>query len=216
MRYPPLPWKPVVTALALACAVGAFSSLAHSAANPAPHSQHTATAPAPTAPAPAVENRALRQETVNRNVTLARDLILNDAGGAVLLTLPAGTLIGRDKSVTRFAAPEQILRRDARFKEVILPQAVAVADPRNGERIDLPAGTVVRFSRQQRFDAAGKVIREGVDLRAALPDGTRMRIRDRSRAEPVGRQWAPPTAHDEQPIHLARLDSHETGHAGAY
>lgn len=212
MRYPPLPWKPVVTALALACAVGAFSSLAHSAAPPASPPQHTATAPAPTAPA--VEKRALRQETVNRNVILARDLVINDASGEVLLTLPAGTVIGRDKSVTRFAAPEQILRRDARFKDVVLHQAVAVADPRNGERIALPAGTVVRFSSQQRFDAAGKVIREGVDLRAALPDGTRMRIRDRSRTEPAGRQWARPTAHDKQPIHLARLESRESGDSG--
>jgi hypothetical protein len=208
MRYPPLPRKPVVAALALACALGAFTSLAHSAANPVPPPQHTATALV--AAAPAGENRALRQETVNRNVTLADDLVINDAGGEILLTLPAGTVIGRDKSVTRYAAPERILRRDARFKDVVLHQPVAVADPRNGERMDLPAGTVVRFSTQQRFDTAGDVIREAVDLRAALPDGTLMRIRDRSRTEPASREWVPPTARAVPPTHLARLEHRES------
>lgn len=207
MRYPPLPCKPLVLALTLACAVGAFSSVARAAPDPAPAAQRVATALVKnTVPAAETQalRRALREETVNHDVTLARDLVIKDAGGQTLLTLPAGTVIGRDKSITRFSAAGQVVRRDARFKDVALNQAVAVADPRSGERLDLPAGTIVRLRRQQRFDPAGNLTREGVDLRAALPDGSLMRIRDRSEAEPATREWAQPTTSGDRPLRLVR------------
>lgn len=203
MRYPPLPCKPLVLALSLACAVGAFSSVARAATDTARSPQRAASTVMNTVAA--ADKRALREETVNRDVTLARDLVVKDAGGQTLVTLPAGTVIGRDKSVTRFTRSGQVARRDARLKDVTLHQAVAVADPRSGEQLDLPAGTIVRVRRQQRFDPAGNITREGVDLRAALPDGSQMRIRDRSEAEPATRAWVQPAASGERPLRLMRM-----------
>lgn len=195
MRYPPLPCKPLVAALSVACALGAFSNLSHAAAKPSPQRTIAAQAASPLAKAAPPP----RQQTESRNVTLAADLVVKDAGDQPLLTLPAGTIVGRDQSVTRFAPSGQLLRRDARLKDVVLPRAVVVADPRNGEQLNLPEGTIVRLSSKQQFDAAGNLTRKRVALRAALPDGSELRIRDRSQADVAARTWVPPTARAEWP-----------------
>lgn len=135
----------------------------------------------PTEPPPVViEDRSLRVKADDRDVTLSEPLEIRDGTGSTLLNLPAGTLVGRERMETRFAAPDQPIRNRADLRDVTLGVDTSVTDPRTGTTFDLPAGTVIRVKMDLRRDAAGNIVRDRVDLRATRPDGTQVRIRNRA------------------------------------
>lgn len=138
------------------------------------------TSPAPTDPVVVIEDRALRERTNARDVVLETPLAVQDAAGATILTLPAGTMIGRERLETRFTAPNQPIRERTDLRGVTLQEAVSVTDRSTGNTVELPAGTVIRVKLDQRMDASGNIARDRIDLRAVLPDGTKVRIRDRA------------------------------------
>lgn len=127
-----------------------------------------------------LEDRALRERTRDRELTLAEALELQDATGATILSLPVDTTIGGERLETRFAAEDQPIRNRVDLRRVTLQEATSLTDRRTGETIELPAGTILRVKLDQRFDANGNVVRDRIDIRAVKPDGTRVRIRDRS------------------------------------
>lgn len=138
------------------------------------------TPPADTPPPVVLEDRSLRVKVDDRDLTLVTPLEVKDAAGATIISLPVGTLIGRDRMETRFAAPDQPIRERTDLRDVTLGVPTTVTDRQTGNTIELPAGTVVRVKVDVRRDAAGNIVRDRVDLRAVLPDGTKIRIRDRA------------------------------------
>jgi hypothetical protein len=127
-----------------------------------------------------IEDRALRERTRDRDLTLSEALELQDATGSTILTLPIDTTIGRERQETRFAAENQPIRNRTDLQRVTLQEATTLTDRRTGDAIELPAGAILRVKLDQRFDAAGNVVRDRIDIKAVKPDGTRIRIRDRS------------------------------------
>lgn len=138
------------------------------------------TPPPPPDPVVVIEDRALRERTNARDVVLETPLAVQDAAGATILTLPAGTMIGRERLETRFTTPDQPIRERTDLRGVTLQEAVSVTDRSTGNTVELPAGTVIRVKLDQRMDANGNIARDRIDLRAVLPDGTKVRIRDRA------------------------------------
>jgi hypothetical protein len=138
------------------------------------------TPPPDDTPVVVIEDRALRQRSDERAFTLDQPLSIVDANGAEVIALPVGTSVGREKTEQRFAGPDQLIRQRTDLRNVTLSEAVSVTDRRTGETVALPEGTVLRVKVDQRMDASGNVLRDRVDLRAVLPDGTRVRIRDRA------------------------------------
>lgn len=133
-----------------------------------------------------LEDRSLRVKVDERDLTLAAPLDIKDAEGNTIISLPVGTLVGRDRMETRFAAPDQPIRERTDLRDVTLGVATTVTDPRTGNTIELPAGTIIRVKVDVRRDAAGNIVRDRVDLRAVRPDGTKIRIRDRAPEMQVG------------------------------
>lgn len=144
------------------------------------------TTPPADTPPPVLEDRSLRVKVDDRDLTLATPLDVKDAAGNTVISLPVGTMIGRDRMETRFAAPDQPIRQRTELRDVTLAVATTVTDPRTGNTIELPAGTVIRVKVDVRRDAAGNIVRDRVDLRAVEPDGTKIRIRDRAPEMEVG------------------------------
>lgn len=138
------------------------------------------TPPADPPPTVVLEDRSLRVKADDRDLTLVEPLDVKDAAGATVISLPAGTLIGRERTETRFAAPDQPIRQRTDLRDVTLAVATTVTDRQTGNTIELPAGTVIRVKVDVRRDAAGNIVRNRVDLRAVQPDGTKIRIRDRA------------------------------------
>lgn len=138
------------------------------------------TTPPDDTPVVVVEDRSLRERVDQRDLTLENPLALVDAAGDPILTLPVGTLVGREKIESRFAAENQLIRQRTDLRNVTLTEAVIVTNRATGESVTLPAGTVLRVKLDQRFDAAGNVVRDRIDIRAVRADGTRLRIRDRA------------------------------------
>ena len=126
-----------------------------------------------------IEDRAQRERTRDRNLALSEPLELQNATGTTILTLPTATTIGQERLETRFAAEDQPIRNRTDLRRVTLQEATTLTDRRTGETIELPAGTILRVKLDQRFDAAGNVVRDRIDIKAVQPDGTRIRIRDR-------------------------------------
>lgn len=139
------------------------------------------TTPPPTdPPVVVIEDRALRDRTDDRNLTLTTPLEVKDATGTTFLTLPTGTSVGRERLETRFAAEGVPIRQRTDLRDVTLQEGTTVTNRATGEIDDLPAGTVIRVKLDQRMDANGNIVRDRIDLRAVKPDGTRVRIRDRA------------------------------------
>jgi hypothetical protein len=135
----------------------------------------------PADPVPVViEDRSLRSRTAARDLVLGETLAVTDAAGNTLVTLPAGTRIGRERNETRFAAEDQPIRQRTDLRGVRLEAPTTITDRRSGETIELPAGTILRVRLDQRLDGDGNIVRDRIDLRAVQPDGTRLRIRDRA------------------------------------
>lgn len=131
-------------------------------------------------PVVVIEDRALRDRTDERNLTLDTPLEVKDATGTTFLTLPTGTSVGRERLETRFAAEGVPIRQRTDLRNVTLQEATSVTNRATGEVVELPAGTVIRVKLDQRMDANGNIVRDRIDLRAVKPDGTRVRIRDRA------------------------------------
>lgn len=138
------------------------------------------TPPVDETPVVVIEDRSLRERTDERNLTLENELALVDAAGNPIVTLPVGTMIGREKLESRFTADNQLIRQRTDLRNVTLAEEVTVNNRATGETVTLPAGTVIRVKLDQRLDANGNVVRDRIDLRARLADGTRIRIRDRA------------------------------------
>jgi len=143
--------------------------------------------PADETPVVVIEDRALRERIDARPGTLDSALsVVDPTTGTVLFTLPEGTEVGREKSESRFAAGGQLIRQRADLRDVdatvTLSEAITVTNRDTGQRMELPAGTVLSIDRlkvDQRMDASGNVLRNRIDLRGVLDDGTRVRIRER-------------------------------------
>lgn len=147
--------------------------------------------PADETPVVVIEDRAARLKVDDRPGTLDAELQVVDPNtGTVVLTIPAGTEVGREKTEMRFGpavAPAEpvVIRQRADVRDagnVTLGSPVTVTNRETGQTLTLDAGTVLRIDRlklDQRRDAAGNLIRNRVDLRAVLADGTRVRIRER-------------------------------------
>lgn len=142
--------------------------------------QATPTDPPADTPVVVIEDRNLRERADDRNLTLAAPLAVVDGAGDPIVTLPAGTLVGRGKTESRFTADNQLIRQRTDLRSVTLAEAVTVNNRVTGESLTLPAGTMLRVKLDQRFDAGGNVVRDRIDLRAVLADGTKLRIRDRA------------------------------------
>lgn len=145
------------------------------------------TPPPDDSPIVVVEDRALRERGDERPGTLDSALsVVDPTTGAVLFTLPEGTEVGREKSESRFAVGGQLIRQRTDLRDidatVTLSDPITVTNRDTGLQMELPAGTVLSIDRlkvDQRMDASGNVLRNRIDLRAVLSDGTRVRIRER-------------------------------------
>lgn len=164
---------PLIRRSALAAAVTAALLVTY------PSFGQTTPPPADT-PVVVIEDRALRDRTDERNLTLDTPLEVKDATGTTFLTLPTGTSVGRERLETRFAAEGVPIRQRTDLRDVTLQDAASVTNRATGEVVELPAGTVIRVKLDQRMDANGNIVRDRIDLRAVKPDGTRVRIRDRA------------------------------------
>lgn len=131
-------------------------------------------------PVVVIEDRALRDRIDERDVVLTAPLEVKDATGTVFLSLPEGTTIRRERIETRFATATEPIRVRTDLRDVVVPEGgTTVTNRATGEVIALPAGTVFRVKLDQRM-ANGVTVRDRIDFRAVLPDGTKVRFRDRA------------------------------------
>ena len=136
--------------------------------------------PTDTPPVVVIEDRALRERIDQRDVVLEAALDVKDAAGTTFLTLPEGTTIRRERLETRFATATGPIRVRTDLRDVVIPTGgTTVTNRATGEVITLPEGTVIRVKLDQRT-ANGVTVRDRIDFRAVLPDGTRVRFRDRA------------------------------------
>lgn len=124
--------------------------------------------------------RSVRERVDSRNLVLTCALEVRDATGFTVLSLPAGTNIGRERVETQFAIAGVAICQRTDLRDVLLPEETLVTDRSTGGTVVLPAGTMIRAKLDQRMDANGKIVRDRIDLRALKPDGTQLRIRDRA------------------------------------
>ena len=122
-----------------------------------------------------------QNEVTSVNVTLQQPLVI-DLGQGNLITLPIGTMIGREQTETKVNATGVTIGNETSLRNVTLIQDLTFTDPSTGLPVTLPSGTILRLNVEQRFDATGAVlVKNEFALRAAEPNGTVVRLNNKAR-----------------------------------